>query len=188
MSSEHTESQCGDRFFEVLDEKVVSPALDLELRQFLGECFEPGTPLRQSRYWHNSAPEYSVVCRSGGALLGHIGIVVRQIRCGETQAMIAGVQNLGVRPGVRGGRIGFRLLDAAMDEARRRDIVFGLLFCVPALEAYYAANGWRTTTEPVTMRYLAGDEPIPGKNIGMYRLLGSQAFPSGPIHLQGPDW
>jgi len=183
-----TESQGRDYVFEVVAEKDVSAELDREWRRFFGECFEPGTPLLQSRYWHNSAPAYSVISRSQGALCGHIGIVVRRIRCGATPITIAGVQNLGVKPGARGGRLGYRMLDVAMDEARRQDIGFGLLFCVPALEAYYAGNGWRTTTEPVTMRYLAGDEPIPDKNIGMYRTLGTQAFPSGPIHLQGPDW
>lgn len=188
MTNERTASPRGDREFVILEEKDVTPALDLEWRQFLGECFEPNTPLFQSRYWHNSAPAYSVVCRSGGTLCGHIGIVVRRIRCGDTPITIAGVQNVGVKPVARGGRLGYRMLDAAMDEARRQGIEFGLLFCVPALEAYYAGNSWQTTTEPVTMRYLAGDEPIPGKNIGMYRTLGTQAFPSGPIHLQGPDW
>lgn len=84
--------------FEVVDEAAVTPAMDCEWRGFLGECFEPGTPLLQSRYWHNSAPAYSVVCRVNGVLCGHVGMVVRSIRCGGTPVTIAGVQNLGVKP------------------------------------------------------------------------------------------
>jgi hypothetical protein len=182
--------QNADRVFEIMDEANVTPALDREIRAFLCVCFAGDTPSWPSRYWHTSTPAYSVICRdvTGGALLAHIGIVVRRIRCGGTQITIAGVQNLGVKPGTRGGRLGYRVTEMAMDEARRRKIDFGLLFCIPALEAYYQGNGWQTTTEPVTMKYLADDEPIPGKNIGMFRLLGTQPFPAGPIHLQGPDW
>jgi predicted N-acetyltransferase YhbS len=148
-----------------------------------------GSFFNQSRHWHGSAPEYSVVGRIDGALAGHVGIIVRTIRCGAEQVRIAGIQNFGVLQAFRGAGVGHWLMDLALREAARRQIPFGLLFCIPQLEKYYASMGWRTTREPVTMNLYGGpDEPIPAKNIGMYFTHSGEPLPPGPIHLQGPDW
>jgi hypothetical protein len=71
----------------------------------------------------------------------------------------------------------------------RREIPFGLLFCVPEMEPFYRELGWSKTDRPVAML----DEhrksaPIPEKNIGMMIELGDERFPAGPLDLQGRDW
>lgn len=175
----------------VIEESSISPEMDLALRQMLVKSFDAasGDFFSQSRHWHGSAPEYSVVGRVGGELCAHVGIIVRRVRCGTTQVTIAGIQNVCVPPQCRGMKLGPWVMKAAMDEAVRRQIPFGLLFCVPELERYYAGMGWVTTHEPATMNLAGGaDEPIPGKNICMYWSAAGEKLPTGPIHLQGPDW
>jgi hypothetical protein len=66
---------------------------------------------------------------------------------------------------------------------------FGLLFCVPGLEAFYARLGWRRTERAVTMRDAAGRTvPLTAKNISMELALAGDPLPPGPIDLEGRDW
>lgn len=176
--------------FEIIEEDTISEVDDLAIRKFLASVFKDDEEIfLKSRHWHGSAPTYSIVAKSHDALCGHIGIVVRTLRAGEAQVTVAGVQNLGVPREFAGKGIGHHLLDDAMQEADQRGIKFGFLFCVPRLEKYYQRNGWVTVPGVPTMNLDGGpDEPIPGKNITMVRPLTSETFPSGPIHLQGPDW
>lgn len=180
----------SDRVIEVIEEARIASETDLALRQLLVKCFGADSGFfAQSRHWHGSAPEYSIAGSVGGGLCAHVGVVVRRIRCGDSQVTVAGIQNVCVLPSCRGMGLGDWVMSAAMQEAVRRHIPFGLLFCLPALERYYAAMGWVTTLEPATMNLYGGpDEPIPGKNIGMYWSAGGEKLPAGPIHLQGPDW
>ena len=80
-------------------------------------------------------------------------------------------------------------MNAAMQEARRREIPFGLLFCLPALEKFYAALDWRTIERVVTMRDATGRTvPLTAKNICMVLPLAENTLPPGPIELCGRDW
>jgi hypothetical protein len=80
-------------------------------------------------------------------------------------------------------------MTVAMQEARRRGVGFGLLFCVPALEGFYARLGWRRTERAVTMRDAAGRTvPLTAKNISMELALAGDPLPPGPIDLEGRDW
>lgn len=179
------------RTLEIIEEAGISPETDLALRQLLMQCFdaESNAFFSQSRHWHGSQPLYSVVGCVAGTRSAHVGVVVRRIRCGTTQVIVAGIQNVCVLPSCRGMKLGPWVMEAAMREAARRQVRFGLLFCVPRLERYYADMGWVTTPAPATMNLNGGpDEPIPGKNIGMYWSADGTPLPAGPIHLQGPDW
>ena len=127
--------------------------------------------------------------RVNGEIRAHVGVVVRQIRCGGTQVRIGGIQNACAHPACRGQNLGVWVLRAAMDEMPRRTISFGMLFCLPELERYYASQGWVATREPATMRMDGQtDELIPEKNICMYWSPRGESLPPGPIHLQGADW
>ena len=178
-----------DIVLETIDEETISPARDAEIKQMLFEAFPDGVEsFTETRHWHGSAPLYSVVGRRGGRMVGNVGIVVRDVACGGRIVRVAGIQNLGVVPPVRGANLGGALLAEAMDEARRRGIDFGLLFCVPQLERYYSSNGWRLIDVPVIMQYQGQTCPIPGKNITMACELTDELFPAGEIDLRGADW
>lgn len=177
-----------------------------------------------SRYWHGTAPAYSLLhwkderppslklrraarrFPSGrgeaaqgspggvGRVAGHVGIVIREVRCGRTRAtagkpaLVAGIQNLAVAHELRGRGLSQQLMTEAMTEAVRRSVPFGLLFCVPELERLYASLGWRRTDVSVTLIENGKRVPIPGKNIAMFKELAGKPFPRGDIDLQGMDW
>ena len=126
---------------------------------------------------------------TGDAIVGHVSVVVREIRCGCVPVTVAGVQGLCVATRRRGTGLGRQLLTAAMDEASRRGIRFGLLFCVPELEAYYGSQGWSRLERPVTMLDEHGRRaPLPAKNIAMQIALAGEPLPPGPLDLCGRDW
>jgi GNAT superfamily N-acetyltransferase len=175
---------------EVLPETDLPVAADQAIRRLLCQCFPADADVfARSRAWHGSAPTYSVLAWQRPRLVGHLGIVVRTIRCGDQQATVAGVQNFCVTPPCRGSGLGRQLMEGAFAEARRRQIAFGLLFCIPELEPLYRSLGWFTLNEPTTMPDDRGrTRPIPAKNVAMAIELGRQPFPAGPVHLQGRDW
>ena len=175
--------------FEIIEEAAISPAQDAEIKTLLVKAFDAEVDtFSKSRHWHGSAPLYSVIARRGGQVIGHCGVVVRDLRCGQMAARVAGIQNLGVRPDARGHNLGGRLLARGMDDARRRGIPFGLLFCVPELERFYRSNGWKKIDVSVIMQYEGRTQPIPGKNIAMVLSLAGRPFPAGDLDLCGADW
>jgi predicted N-acetyltransferase YhbS len=184
-------SDSGRTFaLELVEESALPPALDRGIRELLCECFPPDVEVfSQTRHWHGTAPEYALVYRADNLLSGHVAVVRRTIRVGNRAVPIAGIQNLAVRPSFRGTGLAQALMTEAMDEARRRGVRFGLLFCVPGLERFYRNLGWVRIDAPVTMLDENGATvPIPGKNIGMTLDLSGEPFPAGLIHLEGRDW
>ena len=177
--------------FEVLAECDVSAVADAAIRGLLCTCFPADAKaFAKNRAWHDSSPTYTVLCRIQGRIVGHLGIVLRTIRCGSAETLIAGVQNFCVALAHRGTGIAQELMQRALAEAKQRGVPFGLLFCVPELERLYSAQGWRTIDSSVTMFDEQGSRvPLPAKNIAMVCELGSPtAFPPGPIDLLGRDW
>jgi predicted N-acetyltransferase YhbS len=175
---------------EIIEESQISAALDVELRGFLMRAFpDGGTSFAQTRYWHGSAPVYSVIARLDGNVVAHAGVIVRDICVGKQPVHIYGIQNMGVLPEARGTGAGMRVLETVAGEAVLRGIAFGVLFCVPELERYYRRNGWEIRDVAVRMNYDGQDNvPIPGKNICMVKRLTDAVFPGSEIHVQGADW
>ncbi|MCP4610137.1 MAG: GNAT family N-acetyltransferase [Planctomycetes bacterium] len=175
---------------ELIEESDMPPEIDATIKRLLCECFCPDAEkFSRSRYWHGSAPAYTLIHRDGDEVVGQVGIVLRTIRCGHVPTDIAGIQSLAVSPRIRGGMLAWALMRRSMKEARKRGVPFGLLFCVPSLERLYAAMRWERIDVITTMR----DEkdqtvPIPGKNIAMVLKLDDRPFPEGDIDLQGADW
>jgi GNAT superfamily N-acetyltransferase len=171
-------------------ENQISPTLDKAIRAFLCTCFPNDvTEFQRTRHWHGSAPAYSILLTVAGSIQGHIGIVIRTIRSGGRPVAVAGVQNLCIHPQMRGSGLAATILTAAMAEARRRGLGFGLLFCDRSLEQFYKTRGWSTLDVPVMCADENGHHSrIPDKNICMVSPLNAEAFPEGAIDLQGPDW
>lgn len=171
-------------------ESEISAELDREIRSLLCECFPADAgEFSQHRAWHDSIPAYSVIARDAGDLVGHIGIVEREVRVGNQSLLVAGVQNFCVRASHRGAGLSAELMRLALAEAAARSIPFGLLFCLPELERIYAWMGWTTIDAAVDMRDENGHRaPLPGKNIAMIACLTPHRFPGGHIDLMGRDW
>lgn len=176
--------------FLTIDEAEIPAELDQAVKDLLCACFPADVAtFSGTRYWHGSAPAYSIVHRTGDQVDGNMAIVIRDIRVGGQSVRIAGVQNMAVRPGTRGGGVGVGLMERAMAEARRRGVKFGLLFCIPELARYYGRYGWKPQEVAVSMDFDgATNIPIPGKNICMTLSLAEEDFPVGDIHVGGADW
>jgi N-acetylglutamate synthase-like GNAT family acetyltransferase len=174
----------------IIEESRMTPATDAVIRELLCICFPLDINVfSQTRYWHGSVPTYSLIQEENGRILGHVGVVVRLVRCGNSPSLVAGIQNLAVRPELRGSGVGCQLVVESMKEARRRNIVWGLLFCVPELETFYGNLGWHVVHDTVKAKDEPGrDSPILGRNICMSKCVGSSPFPRGEIHLEGADW
>ncbi|MGA2255679.1 MAG: GNAT family N-acetyltransferase [Thermoguttaceae bacterium] len=175
---------------EVIDEDRIGPELDTAVRRLLCDCFPPDVEAFSARRaWNDVRPAFSVFGRHGDKVVGQVGIIERRITCGGVPARVAGIQSLAVAPDWRRTGLSQRLMTAAMDEAGRRGIRFGLLFCVPELEGFYARLGWRRIERAVTMRDAAGRPvPLTAKNISMELALAGDPLPQGPIDLEGRDW
>jgi predicted N-acetyltransferase YhbS len=175
---------------ELIEEPDMPPEVDASIKRLLCDCFPPDVEaFSKSRYWHGSAPAYSVVYRQGDEVVGQVGIVLRTVQCGGVSADIAGIQSLAVAPCIQGSMLAWALMRRSMREAKRRGVPFGLLFCVPSLEPLYGAMKWKRIDVATTMRNEEGEiVPIPGKNIAMVLELAGRPFPQGDIFLQGADW
>ncbi|NUN94005.1 MAG: GNAT family N-acetyltransferase [Verrucomicrobiae bacterium] len=173
----------------VVDETAMTAARDAAIRRMLGVCFPASADaFSKTRAWHGSAPSYSVVANEGEEIVGHVGVVAREISAGGASLRVAGIQNMAVLPARRGSGLSRRLMEAAVAEARRRGIPFGLLFCVPGLERFYASLGWTTLSVRVRMVYGGEETEIPAKNLAMGLDLAGRPFPAGDLHLRGADW
>lgn len=175
---------------ELFEESNISEKLDTAIRQLLCESFpSDASAFSKSRYWHGVAPAYTFILRKNDKVSGHVGVVIRQINIGAVIATIAGIQNLAVSCEFRGSGLSRQLMTAAMDEAARRNIKYGLLFCVQKLEKFYISLGWKTSLTQTMMRGSDGAPlPLPPKNITMFKELGHESFPQGSIDINGSDW
>jgi len=174
----------------LMEEAAITSQLDGEIKSLLVVCFpEEQTAFLCSRHWHGSAPACTLVHRRDKSLVGHVGIVLRTVQWNGRNIPAAGIQNLAVAPSMRGTGLSRTLMMEAMAEAGRRGVPFGLLFCVPGLERFYASLGWQCCNVPVTMRDEKGlPAPIPARNIAMALSLGPAPIPKGPLDLMGRDW
>jgi predicted N-acetyltransferase YhbS len=173
-----------------IDEAGMTLEMDAAIRHLLCACFpNDAAVFARVRAWHDCMPTYSQVASDAASVVGHVGVVIREITCGGERVTVAGVQSLAVAPEFRGAGLSRRLMSEAMDEAKRRGIEFGLLFCVPGLGRFYASLGWQRTHQPSIMLDEHGRRtPIRAYNIAMFKPLGSTPFPGGPIDIRGRDW
>ena len=175
---------------EVIAEDRIAPEMDRAIRDLLSECFPADRDVfPYTRYWHDLAPEYTVVHGNGQQVVGHVAIAVRTITSAGRPIRVAGPQSVAVAVAQRGTGLSRRMMDETVAEAVRRRIPFGLLFCVPELEPLYRSMGWQRTDQPVMMHDEQGRSvPLPRKNVAMFIELGDEPFPRGPLDLRGRDW
>ncbi len=176
---------------QLVDEQDLSPDLEAAIRQSLVTCFPKDADFfSHSRAWHGSAPTFSAVILNGTQVIAHLGVVQREVTIGSTPANVAGIQNVAVLPDHRGRGLCRAMLATAMDEARRRQLDYGILFCVAASVPLYTRCGWRRLLDtPVVRVDTDGQEkPLVEGNLPMWLPLGKEKFPTGEIHLGGNDW
>ncbi|HEB29536.1 MAG TPA: GNAT family N-acetyltransferase [Spirochaetes bacterium] len=176
--------------FVLVEEKEMQDPMDRDIRALLCECYpEDAGVYSQTRSWHGSSPVFSLVCVKKSVLAGYVGIVIREVARDSELLIVAGIQNLAVLFRFRGGGVGKEMVLRAQDEAERRGLLYGMLFCTPGLESFYVSMGWSRTAYRVTMDDLKGClTPLPASLIPMVKVFGAGSFPPGDIYLRGPEW
>jgi len=192
---------------ETLDESEIHAALDSRIREHLRFCF-PDSPekFQLHRVWHNTKPEYTVICRAGGAkcpplstvlgdrklendtVIGHVAVVIRTITTTwNWRYNVASMQGVSVAPEFRKSGLAAQMLERALDEAKKRGYLYAILFCKEPLVAFYEKQGWRLTDDSVIMRN-EQDCPIKMRsNCPMYKELTETPFPEGPVDVHHPE-
>lgn len=176
--------------YTVIPEAAVTPALDVAIRDALVICFpKDAAHFSTQRWWHSPHHWTVAAFAGGGTFIGGMCIVERTITVDGKDISAAGIGNVCTLPAYRGQGIVDRIMKTALDEAKRRGIEAGLLFCKPALEKVYGRMGWRRLDVTVVMDDGAGNAVPPKEtDIVMAIPLSLAAFPPGKIDLNGRDW
>jgi hypothetical protein len=175
----------------IVCEQSLTAAEDAAIRTALCRCFPPDYEVfSKTRAWHGTLPTWTVLVEHEDLVIAHAGIVEREILVGQEPIRAAGVQNVLVVPEYRGSKLFLQIMSAAMDEAGRRYLDLGILFCTPDLARIYAWVGWQLLEERHVVRIddNGQPQPLPQKNVTMFYPLVRADFPPGDIHLQGNDW
>ncbi len=176
---------------QIVDERDLTPKIDATIRRTLVKCFPKDVEFfSRSRAWHGCAPSYSVFVLDGAEVIAHLGVVERRVTVGGEPVDVAGLQNVCVLPEHRGRGLCREVVSAAMDEASRRGLDCGLLFCSTELIPVYERCGWQLLTDRAAVRVDSDsrEKPLPEGNVPMWYPLRMSVFPEGGVHLGGNDW
>ena len=122
-------------------ETSITPAEDAAIRAALCLCFPADREVfSQTRAWHGTFPTWSIIVEHQDQVIAHVGIVEREILVGVDRVRAAGIQNVLVVPEHRKTNLFRQIMSVAMEEARRRDIDLGILFCTRTWPEYM--HGW----------------------------------------------
>lgn len=178
--------------YSIVNNEDVTPELDQAIRDGLVVCFPHNAePYSKKRAWH-SDPAWIVVARdSDGTVAGYMAAVERTVLVGPdtVPVRIAGLQGVFARPEWRKSGLTGHLMDIWFEEARKRGIEAGLLFCLHILDdKLYGKFGWTKAGNAIMLDEDGERQPIPEKNRAMTIPLNIDRFPDGDIFLNGRDW
>ena len=177
----------------IIENCNISPDLDEAIRDGLVESYPADREYYSHRRTWHSIPEW-VVCAmtEERTVAGYMAVVERQVTVGQDSIPVtaAGLQGVFVSPPWRKTGLIDRIMKCTLEEARKRGLDAGLLFCLPVLEnKVYGRLGWKKIDVEVLMEDNSGVKvPLPAKNIAMVIPLNIEKFPEGDIDLNGPDW
>lgn len=175
----------------VVPESSLTTNEDVAIRAALCLCFPADEAVfSQTRAWHGTSPTWSVLVNGDNCIVAHVGVVEREILVGAERIRVAGIQNVLVLPDYRKTTLFRQVMSTAMEEAERRELDIGMLFCTRDLARVYAGLGWRLWKAGQVLRV---DEhglfqPLPDYNLMMFYPLRRRDVPAGDIHLLGNDW
>ena len=175
----------------VVPEKSLTAAEDAAIRVALCRCFPVDREIfAETRAWHGTLPTWSILVEHEQIVVAHAGIVEREILIGNQRVRAAGIQNVLVVPEHRKSNLFRQVMSLAMEEAHRRELDLGILFCTADLARIYAWVGWQLLKGRSVVRVdeQGHFQPLPEKNVTMVYPLRRADIPPGDIHLLGNDW
>jgi hypothetical protein len=131
--------------------------------------------------------DYHFIAEEGGRPLSHVGVVKTSVSVGGRQLTVGGVGGVVTVPEAQGRH----LVHAGMRQAaeficHELGADYGMLFCLPRLEPFYARQGWLAVEDEVEI-----DQPD-GKRVWPYRVMvrpcGERVWPAGRVEVGGLPW
>ncbi len=173
----------------IIPESEIDEDLDRRLREFLRALFPNWDKIfRVRRAWHDATPKFTALATTDdGVIVGHVAVVERTITTEwNCRFPAASVQGVSTAPKFRGCSLGSRVLEAALEESRRRGYLYAILFCREALVRFYEINGWRL---PYDSMIMWRDRELPihmQSDYPMYKELTNVPLPEGPLDVHNP--
>lgn len=141
----------------------------------------------EDRQYRWRPKDYHFITEEDGRPLSHVGVLKTTVDAGGRTVTVGGVGGVVTVPEAQGRH----LVHAAMRQAsefiqHELGADFGMLFCLPRLEPFYARQGWRAVEEEVEI-----DQPD-GKVVWPFRVMvqpcGERVWPSGRVEVGGLPW
>ena len=141
------------------------------------------------RHLEWSVPDWVVFVRAAdGALVCHVGIVLRSALRDGVPVRVGGVAGVKTHPAARRQGLAGRAIGRAVEFFREQsDVAFGLLVCEPHLIGYYGRLGW----QEFSGRLLVTQRGEPSEftfNRVMTLGVRSAGPTAGTVDLCGPPW
>jgi hypothetical protein len=176
----------------IINEKDISPELDIAIREMLVVCFPADREYYQRQSWWHCVPIYRVLGKNAkGSIISHAAVVERTVLVGLqlTKVRVAGIQSFCVLQNYRSTGLSNKMVSIAMEEGGRRNFDAGLLFCRKPLEKIYSGMGWYKLNAAVYKEEEQKNKTLMSTSgITMFYPLTINQFPSGDIDLVGTDW
>ena len=136
---------------DVIAEMDLTPADDAAIGRLLTGAFGGGF---DGRSFHKQRHHLRIVARDADdAILGHVALLIRDIRVGDRLTPVIGVAEVATREDHRGQGIAAALLGEALSQARRSLADFVVLF---GNRPIYAGMGFTAAANPLTYVMLDG--------------------------------
>jgi GNAT superfamily N-acetyltransferase len=132
-------------------------------------------------------PQWYVVARLDGRLVGRLSLARREIGVGGTLVDVGGVAGVTTLPELRGRGIAaamMRRTAAFFGEELR--VPFGHLLCRADIAPVYASVGWERVPIPTWFEQSSGRQRYPHETM-VLRCAG-RPWPEGEIDLRGLPW
>ncbi|MDR0869852.1 MAG: GNAT family N-acetyltransferase [Planctomycetaceae bacterium] len=176
----------------IIDERDIDVPLDKRIRETLCTVFPDWRNIFQEhRMWHSTKPLFTAVAEEdSGKIAGHIAAVVRSITTTwNFRYNVISIQGVCVVSEYRHRGLAHQLLQNVLEESKRRQFLFAILYCKEPLVNFYTSQGWHLADESVVM-WNQRDLPIAMRsNCPMYYELSGVPFPDdGPLDVHSPSW
>ncbi len=130
---------------------------------------------------------YHFITEEDGNPLSHVGVLKTTVGVGGRQITVGGIGGVATRPEAQGRHlVHAAMLQAAEFICHELGAEFGMLFCLPRLEPFYARQGWQALEDEVEI-----DQPA-GKVVWPYRVMvkpcGERVWPAGRVEVGGLPW
>jgi predicted N-acetyltransferase YhbS len=180
--------------FRVLDKADVPPDLEQKFWDLWTRTWPPAPDKKDDPDFQDTAFCYVVVEDQNGELIGVCAWLDREIVVNDEPQRIAGLAGVAIEEAFRGRGLGKKLIENAIEEARKRGYEWGVLFCAPFRQTFYEQFGWRVLRGKITQTRFREETAILNDDLVMALPLTDSAAAQWPqwenarIHVGVGQW